>query len=101
MINQGFAAGDVQFYNSDLNSQAGDLVSGKWRSLAGDAAADLYNGAFIIDDAPTGNFRVTDNPVVSFKPPLNIMCNETYAANSSIGARRQRDVYGSYDSAYG
>ena len=101
MINQGFAAGDVQFYNSDLNSQAGDLVSGKVAQFGGDAAADLYNGAIIIDDAPTGNFRVTDNPVVSFNAPLNIMCNETYAANSSIGARRQRDVYGSYDSAYG
>lgn len=101
MINQGYAPGDVQFYNSDFNSQAGDLVSGKVAQFGGDAAAELYNGTVIIDDAPTGNFRVPNNPVISFNAPLNIMCNETYAANNSIGARHERDVRGSYDSAYG
>ncbi len=100
MVNQGFSPGDVQFYNSDFNSQAGDLVSGKVAQFGGDAAAGLYNGAIIIDDAPTGNFRSND-PVLSFNAPLNIMCNETYAANSAIDARHIRDVYGSYDSAYG
>ncbi|WP_419925816.1 hypothetical protein [Candidatus Poriferisocius sp.] len=100
MINQGFAPGDVQFYNSDFNSQAGDLVSGKVAQFGGNAAAELYNGTIIIDDAPTGNFR-SEDPVLSFNAPLNIMCNETYAANSAIGARHIRDVYGSYDSAYG
>jgi len=100
MINQGFSTGDVQFYNSDFNSQAGDLVSGKVAQFGGDAAAEMYNGTIIIDDAPTGNFR-SDDPVLSFNAPLNIMCNETYAANSAIGAQHIRDVYGSYDSAYG
>ncbi|MYH97573.1 MAG: ABC transporter substrate-binding protein [Acidimicrobiia bacterium] len=100
MISQGFRPGDVQFYNSDLNSQAGDLVSGKVAQFGGDAAAELYNGTIIIDDAPTGNFRVAD-PVLSFNAPLNIMCNETYADNNDIGAAHIRDVYGSYDSAYG
>ena len=101
MISQGFAPGDVQFYNSDFNSQAGDLVSGKVAQFGGSAAAELYNGAIIIDDAPTGNFRVPNNPVISFNAPLNIMCNETYANNNAIGAMHIRDVYGSYDSAYG
>ena len=101
MVNQGFAPGDVQFYNSDFNSQAGDLVSGKVAQFGGDLAGELYNGTVIIDDAPTGNFRVPDNPVISFNAPLNIMCNEAYAANSAIGARHVREVYGSYDSAYG
>ena len=100
MVNQGFAPGDVQFYNSDFNSQAGDLVSGQIARFGGDVAAELYNGAIIIDDAPTGNFR-SDDPVLSFNAPLNIMCNETYAANNSTGARHVREVYGSFDSAYG
>ena len=100
MVNQGFAPGDVQFYNSDFNSQAGDLVSGKVAQFGGDAAAEMYNGTIIIDDAPTGNFR-SDDPVLSFNAPLNIMCNETYAAHSAIGASHTREVYGSYDSAYG
>ncbi len=100
MVNQGFAPGDVQFYNSDFNSQAGDLVSGQIARFGGDVSAELYNGAIIIDDAPTGNFR-SDDPVLSFNAPLNIMCNETYAANNSTGARHVREVYGSYDSAYG
>ena len=100
MVNQGYAPGDVQFYNSDFNSQAGDLVSGKVAQFGGDAAADMYNGTIIIDDAPTGNFR-SDDPVLSFNAPLNIMCNETYAANSAIGASHTREIYGSYDSAYG
>ena len=100
MVNQGFAPGDVQFYNSDFNSQAGDLVSGKVAQFGGNAAAEMYNGTIIIDDAPTGNFR-SDDPVLSFNAPLNIMCNETYAAHSAIGASHVREVYGSYDSAYG
>ena len=100
MVNQGYAPGDVQFYNSDFNSQAGDLVSGKVAQFGGDAAAEMYNGTIIIDDAPTGNFR-SDDPVLSFNAPLNIMCNETYAANSAIGASHTREMYGSYDSAYG
>ena len=100
MVNQGYAPGDVQFYNSDFNSQAGDLVSGKVAQFGGDAAAEMYNGTIIIDDAPTGNFR-SDDPVLSFNAPLNIMCNETYAANSAIGASHTREIYGSYDSAYG
>ena len=101
MASQGFAPGDVQFYNSDFNSQAGDLVSGKVPQFGGDISGQIYNGTVIIDDAPTGNFRVKEDPVLSFNAPLNIMCNETYAANSPIGARHERDVVGNYDSAYG
>ncbi|WP_420637918.1 hypothetical protein [Candidatus Poriferisocius sp.] len=101
MVSQGFAPGDVQFFNSDFNSQAGDLVSGKVAEFGGDAAGAMYNGTIIIDDAPTGNFRVTENPALSFNAPLNIMCNETYAANSPRGYSHQREVYGSYDSSYG
>ncbi len=101
MVNQGFAPGDVQFYNSDFNSQAGDLVSGKVAQFGGDAAGALYDGTLIIDDAPTGNFRVTEDPAISFNAPFNIMCNETYAAHSPMGYSHQREVYGSYDSAYG
>ena len=100
MASQGYRPGDVQFYNSDFNAQAGDLVSGKVAQFGGDISAEIYNGTIIIDDAPTGNFR-SDDPILSFNAPLNIMCNETYATNNAIGARHERDVYGSYASGYG
>ena len=48
MINQGYGPGDVQFYNSDFNSQADDLVSGKVNEFGGDAAGELYNGTIIV-----------------------------------------------------
>ena len=100
MASQGYSPGDVQFYNSDFNAQAGDLVSGKVAQFGGNISAEIYNGTIIIDDAPTGSFR-SEDPVLNFNAPLDIMCNETYAANNAIGARHERDVYGSYDSAYG
>ncbi len=101
MSSQGFSAGDVQFYNSDFNSQAGDLVSGKVVQFGGDIAGQLYNGTIIVDDAPTGYFRVTEDPVLSFNAPINVLCNATYAANSPKGFSHDFWVRGSYDSAYG
>ncbi|WP_419919584.1 hypothetical protein [Candidatus Poriferisocius sp.] len=99
MVSQGIAPGDVQFYNSDFNSQAGDLVSGKVPQFGGEAAGQLYNGTIIIDDAPTGYFRVTEDPVLSFLAPYNVMCNETYAANSPKGL--SHELVDGDDSAYG
>ena len=99
MVSQGFAPGDVQFYNSDFNSQAGDLVSGKVAQFGGDAAAELYT-APSSSTMPHRELPVSD-PVLSFNAPLNIMCNETYANNNDIGAVNIREVYGSYDSSYG
>ena len=81
MTTQGFKPGSVQFINSNFNSQAGDLVSGKVSELGGPDAGALYNGAIFFDPAPTGNYRLTDDPT-----PFMKMCNETYQKVSTLPA---------------
>jgi hypothetical protein len=76
---QGAKPGTIQFVNSNFNSQAGDLVSGKVSELGGKDAGDLYNGAIFFDPAPTGNYRLTDDPT-----PYMKMCNDLYRANSTL-----------------
>ncbi|HUP74249.1 MAG TPA: hypothetical protein VM282_14500 [Acidimicrobiales bacterium] len=79
MVTQGVKPGQVQFINSNFNSQAGDLVSGKVSELGGAEAGALYNGAIFFDPAPTGNYRLTDDPT-----PFMKMCNETYQQYSTL-----------------
>jgi hypothetical protein len=81
MTTQGFKPGSVQFVNSNFNSQAGDLVSGKVSEFGGADSGALYNGAIFFDPAPTGNYRLTDDPT-----PFNKMCNETYQKYSTLPA---------------
>ena len=85
MHNQGFEPGDVQFYASDFNAQAGELVSSKIVAFGGEAAGNLYNGALIIDDANTGAYRLDGYRL----PVFNEMCNDVYAAHSPSGATHQ------------
>ncbi len=80
MVTQGFQPGDVQFFNSDFNSQAGELVSSKVVSFGGADAGALYNGAIIIDDADSGGFRNADFE----ERPFNKMCYETYSAATGV-----------------
>lgn len=99
MANQGFEPGDVQFYASDFNAQAGELVSSKVVAFGGETAGNLYNGALIIDDADTGVYRLED-----YEPrPFNEMCNDTYGANNASGANHENEgrLDGSGSSAYG
>ena len=99
MANQGFEPGDVQFYASDFNAQAGELVSSKMVAFGGETAGNLYNGALIIDDADTGAYRLED-----YEPrPFNEMCNDTYGANNASGANHENAdrLSGSGSSAYG
>jgi len=81
MVAQGAKPGTIQFVNSNFNSQAGDLVSGKVSELGGAEAGALYNGAIFFDPAPTGNYRLTDDPT-----PFNKMCNDTYQKYSTLPA---------------
>ena len=99
MNNQGFAPGDVQFYASDFNSQAGELVSSKIVASGGEATGNLYNGALIIDDADTGVYRLEGYEPRAF----NEMCNDTYGANNPSGANHENAdrLDGSGSSAYG
>ena len=85
MHSQGFEPGDVQFYASDFNAQAGELVSSKIVASGGEAAGNLYNGALIIDDANTGAYRQEGYRL----PVFNEMCNDVYAAHSPSGATHQ------------
>ena len=99
MHNQGFEPGDVQFYASDFNAHAGELVSSKVVAFGGEAAGNLYNGALIIDDADTGGYRLE-----GYEPrPFNEMCNDTYGANNASGANHENSdrLDGSGSSAYG
>lgn len=97
MVAQGFEPGDVQFYASDFNSQAGELVSSKIVAFGGQAAGDLYNGAIIIDDANTGAYRLEGyEPLV-----YNEMCNDVYGANSPSGANHESVDRSTGSSAYG
>ncbi|MDW3217459.1 MAG: ABC transporter substrate-binding protein [Acidimicrobiales bacterium] len=92
MVNQGYEVGDVQFYASDFNSQASELVSGQIANNVD--AGNLYNGAQIIDFRATGSEREP-----GFEPnPFAAECNRVYAENSPSGASHAWDDEG--DSAY-
>jgi len=93
MVTRGFEPGDVQFYATDFNSQASELVSGQIANNP-DAGA-LYNGAIIIDFRNTGETRND-----GYEPnPWAEECNRVYAENSPSGASHKWDDAG--DSAYG
>ena len=97
MVARGFEPGDVQFYASDFNSQAGELVASK--IVVGEATGNLYNGALIVDEADTGHYRLE-----GYEPPVfNEMCNDTYGANSASDANHEsaERLSGSGSSAYG
>ncbi len=99
MASQGFEPGDVQFYASDFNAQAAELVASKVVAFGGETAGNLYNGALIIDDADTGVYRLE-----GYEPrPFNEMCNDTYGANNASGANHENEgrLDGSGSSAYG
>lgn len=97
MHNQGFAPGDVQFYASDFNSHAGELVASKIVAFGGEAAGNLYNGALIVDDADTGGYRLEGYEPRAF----NEMCNDTYGANNPSGANHENAERSTGSSAYG
>ena len=94
MVNQGFEPGDVQFYASDFNSQASELVSGQIANNP--TSGELYNGAIVIDFRDTGGYRAG-----GYEPtPYQEMCVGTYNDNNAIGANHQWEDQGG-DSAYG
>ena len=97
MVNQGFQPGDVQFYASDFNSQATELVSSKIPLFSGEAAGALYNGAIILDSRDTGAYRLEGYQPKAF----NEMCNDTYGANSPSGANHESEDRYDGNSRYG
>ncbi|MEQ8839379.1 MAG: ABC transporter substrate-binding protein [Acidimicrobiales bacterium] len=93
MVSRGFQPGDVQFYASDFNSQAAELVSGQIANNP--EAGNLYNGAIVVDFRDTGVERTPD-----YEPnPFAAECNRVYSENSPSGASHAWDDPG--DSAFG
>ncbi len=97
MVEAGFEPGDVQFYASDFNSQATELVSSKIAVFGGEAAGALYNGAIILDSRDTGAYRNDGYQPRAF----NEMCNDTYGANSASGANHESEDRYDGNSRYG
>ena len=97
MLNQGFEPGDVQFYASDFNSQAAEIVSSKVVAFGGQAAGALYNGARIMDSRDVGHYRLEGYEPRAF----NEMCNDTYGAHSPSGANHESESRHDGNSRYG
>ena len=97
MVTQGFQPGDVQFYASDFNSQASELVASKISQFGGKATGDLYHGAIILDARDTGAYRLEGYEPRAF----NEMCNDTYGANSPSGANHESEDRYDGNSRYG
>jgi hypothetical protein len=81
MADKGIVNGQIQMYQSNFNSQAGDLVSSQVVKFGSEAAGTLYNGTIAVDPAPSGNWREEG----FVKPPFNEMCETTYAENNTSG----------------
>ena len=81
MVTQGFVPGDVQFYNSDFNSQGNEVVGNLIVTFGGAAAGELYDGAILLVKDDAGRFR---DP--AWEPsPFGEMCMREYRENSPLG----------------
>ena len=81
MVTQGFEPGDVQFYNSDFNSQGNEVVAGLIMTFGGAAAGDLYDGTVLLVNTDQGRFRDPDWDPAAFGE----MCMREYRENSPLG----------------
>ena len=97
MLNQGYQPGDVQFYASDFNSQASEIVASKIVQFGGVAAGELYNGTRIMDSRDVGAYRLTGYEPRAF----NEMCNDVYGAHSPSGANHESEDRHDGNSRYG
>ena len=82
MATQGFAPGDVRFYNSDFNSHGNEIVSSLIVTFGGEAAGALYDGTVLLVHGDSGRYRLTEYPAAT---PFDTMCMREYAENSTIG----------------
>ncbi len=97
MLNQGYQPGDVQFYASDFNSQAAEIVASKILQFGGVEAAALYNGARIMDSRDVGAYRLEGYEPRAF----NEMCTDLYGAYSPSGANHESEDRHDGNSRYG
>ncbi len=97
MLAQGYQPGDVQFYASDFNSQAAEIVASKILQFGTEAAAAFYNGARIMDSRDVGGYRLEGYEPRAF----NEMCNDLYGAHSPSGANHESEDRHDGNSRYG
>ena len=72
MVGQGFKPGSVQFVNSNFNSQAGDLVSGK---------TAFVNGALVTGTVTAGSNVTGGSGLLSFSLPDGLYNGKTATAS--------------------
>ncbi len=82
MVTQGFAPGDVRFYNSDFNSHGNEIVAGLIVTFGGDAAGALYDGTVLLVHGDSGRYRLPDYPGAT---AFDQMCMREYRENSATG----------------
>lgn len=82
MVTQGFAPGDVRFYNSDFNSHGNEVVAGLIVTFGGDAAGALYDGTVLLVHGDSGRYRLADYPGAT---AFDTMCMREYRENSAGG----------------
>ena len=82
MVTQGFAPGDVTFYNSDFNSHGNEIVAGLVVTFGGDAAGALYDGTVLLVHGDSGRYRLADYPGAT---AFDEMCMREYRENSAGG----------------
>jgi hypothetical protein len=83
MATKGIKPGQIQMYQSNYNSQAGDLVSSKIIDFGGPEAAALYNGTIAVDPTPTGDYRKAGFQQSEF----NKLCERIYNENNKVGEK--------------
>ena len=82
MVTQGFAPGDVRFYNSDFNSHGSEIVAGLIVTFGGDAAGALYDGTVLLVHGDSGRYRLPDYPGAT---AFDELCMREYRENSPLG----------------
>ena len=82
MVTQGFAPGDVRFYNSDFNSHGNEIVAGLIVTFGGDAAGALYDGTVLLVHGDSGRYRLAEYPGAT---AFDDMCMREYRENSAGG----------------
>ena len=80
----------AKLYESSYNALGTDLVQSKVLQVGGKEVADYYKGATLVSATVTGDWRLPGfGP-----PPIGVMCNDTYAANTTTGDGFEPDTEG-------
>jgi ABC-type branched-subunit amino acid transport system substrate-binding protein len=80
----------AKLYESSYNALGTDLVQSKVLQVGGKAVAEYYRGAILVSSTVAGDWRLPGfGP-----PPIGVMCNDTYAKNTTTGDAFKPDAEG-------